>query len=119
MKKKKKERLIGCKVLKRVGKKLVSCTNAGLKVVYRNGVIVSPRLWGGPLTLFTTIETAKSFADKLKDKKAVRIYEAEYLPTVCASVWRYRNGGLKSMLLADLPRGTVLSKGIKLVKKIA
>lgn len=112
---------IGYKVVLKDGQKLVSCSKSGLRVQYIGGKFAVPRTYGGPLTLFTNKYSAIGFIEKLakfKDPELCRVYRAEFVPTECVHVWRYRNGGLKAKSISELPVNTVLARKVKLLDKV-
>jgi len=111
----------GYKVLVKEGNKLMSCTSAGLRVQYISDKFVSPRRWGGPLTVFDSKFLAVGFCEKIlpnHKESDIKVYRCEYIPTMVQHVWRYRDGGLKSKAVSELPEKTTLAKRVKLLKRV-
>ncbi len=114
-------KFFGFKVVVREGVKLMSCTKAGLSVQYITDKFVSPRMWGGPLTVFESKFLAIGFCEKLLStvkEENIRVYRCEYVPTMCQHVWRYRDGGLKFKSINELPEKSILAKRVKLLKRV-
>ena len=114
-------KFFGFKVVVREGVKLMSCTKAGLSVQYITDKFVKPRMWGGPLTVFDSKFLAIGFCEKLLstvNEANIRVYRCEYIPTKVQHVWRYRDGGIKSKSLSELPERSTLAKAVKLLKRV-
>jgi hypothetical protein len=119
--KKPETKFFGFKVVVKEGMKLMSCTKAGLSVQYITDKFVSPRSWGGPLTVFESKFLAVGFCEKLLStvkEQNIRVYRCEYVPTIVQHVWRYRDFGLKYKHVSELPEKSVLAKRVKLLKRV-
>lgn len=111
---------IGYKVVKREDDKLVSASVGNGKVIYAPGIEVKPRMWGGPLTVFSSKFRAIGFIAELSDetRPVCEVFKCEYVPTKAQSVWRLKDLMINSKPLAELPTGTTLAKSVKLIEKI-
>lgn len=109
----------GYKVVVEEDGKLVSASVGSGKVTYAKDITVKPRMWGGPLTVFSSPYRAAGFIALLSDEKRplARIYECEYEPTRAQAVWRLKDLMVDSKCLSKLPEGTVLAKSVKLIER--
>lgn len=106
----------GYKVVRKVGTKLQSCSVGKMIVQYISDKFVGPRMFGGPLTLFSNKYEAIGFINKLDHKEDMRVYRAEYIPSALTYCFRGLVDGMD--VRTDITSGTVLAQKIKILKKI-
>jgi hypothetical protein len=111
-------KFFGWKVVEKTKEGLMSCSVGFLKVRYVTDKWAKPRMWGGPVTLFSNPYEAVGFIKKLPRPENCRVYRAEYKPTKVQSVWRYQDYNLEQKHMSELPDGTILAKEVKLLKKV-
>lgn len=112
------ETKVGYKVVRKVGNELLSASVKGLRIRFVSDKFVGPRTWGGPITLFDSPYSAVGFIEKLNDKENMRVYRANYIPTIVDKVWRFMDGSLDVKNLSELPEHTVLARKVKITKRI-
>lgn len=110
--------LVGFKVVRKVGKRLMSSSSKFLKVEYKRGEFVKPRTYGGPLSLFANVYEAIGSIKKLPEPQKVAVYSCEYVPTNCNVLFRFAEGRIQVRELDKCPEGTILALKIKLLRRV-
>jgi len=107
---------IGYKVVKNIDGKLISGSVDKGSVEYARGIMTKPRLFTGPLTVFTSKFLAIGFIATLSDanRPIAEVHKCNYETTSCASVFRVKNCMIDSKPLSELPHGTALAKNVTL-----
>lgn len=109
---------IGYKVVLNKDGKLVSGSVDKGSVEYARGIMTKPRLFTGPLTVFTSKFLAIGFIATLSDanRPIAEVYKCNYETTTCNTVFRIKDCMLNSKPLSELPHGTALAKNVTLTE---
>lgn len=109
---------IGYKVVLNRDGKLMSGSVDTAKVEYAKGIMTKPRLFTGPLTVFTSKFLAIGFIAQLSDanRPIAEVHKCNYETTSCQTVFRVKDCMIDSKPLSELPHGTALAKNVTLTE---